>query len=281
MRFRQVGHEDVTVIAPSPSRPPPVPEPRVSSSHITARRPSSIPPAMRGGSSIPPAPSSGGPRRRDSIDFEKDGRRIEHRRSSLPQPHRSSDLMRGGSQPPFRADSPAAHMHIPKAPPLPHSDQPELAEELALPPGLQGQPTPANVIPTSVIDARIHFTFLSRQLGEDYRSVYGVDLFADVSGIEAIQARLLEDYADGELTTQEDVLDVRRHGAFLSEILARSLGAFWVDIAPADLGYWAMVVPPATRVWPFGRILRFIAMGHRERDLVAYFLELHTRAEKG
>jgi hypothetical protein len=37
-------------------------------------------------------------------------------------------------------------------------------------------------------------------------------------------------------------------------------------------------VPPSTRVWPFGRILRLIAMQHNERDLVSYFLELQGRA---
>jgi hypothetical protein len=32
------------------------------------------------------------------------------------------------------------------------------------------------------------------------------------------------------------------------------------------------------RVWPFGRVMRFVAMGHKERDLVSYFLELDSRA---
>lgn len=205
---------------------------------------------------------------------------IDQRRSLLPQAQRSPELMRGASQPPFRADSPAAHMHIPKAPPLPRSAIAELAEELALPPGLQGQAASAEQIPTSVIDARIHFTFLARELGDIFRTAYGIELRADVAGIEAIQSRLLEDYADGQLHTAEQEHDVRRYGAYLSEILARSFGAFWVDIAPADLGYWAMVVPPDTRVWPFGRILRFIAMAHKERDLVAYYLELLARAER-
>jgi len=188
--------------------------------------------------------------------------------------------MRGASQPPFRADSPAAHMHIPKAPQVPRGNGAELASDLALPPGLQGQPASAEIVPTSVIDARIHFTFLARSLGEIFRSKYNVELYADASGIESIQGRLLDDYADGLVHTPEQALDVRRYGAFMSEILARSFGAFWVDIAPADLGYWAMVVPPDTRVWPFGRVLRFIAMGHKERDLVAYYLELLARADR-
>jgi hypothetical protein len=32
------------------------------------------------------------------------------------------------------------------------------------------------------------------------------------------------------------------------------------------------------RVWPFARVARFVAMGHRERDLVSYYLELEARA---
>ena len=62
---------------------------------------------------------------------------------------------------------------------------------------------------------------------------------------------------------------------------ARTFDAFWVDIGPSDVGYWAMVVPPGTRVWPFGRILRLIAMQHNERILVSYFLELQVRAASG
>jgi hypothetical protein len=93
-----------------------------------------------------------------------------------------------------------------------------------------------------------------------------------------MQARLLERYPSRTITTVEEAVDVRKHGALLSEILARTFDAFWVDIAPSDLGYWAMVVPPDTRVWPFGRILRLISMQHKERDLVAYYLELQSRA---
>jgi hypothetical protein len=32
------------------------------------------------------------------------------------------------------------------------------------------------------------------------------------------------------------------------------------------------------RVWPFGRVLRFVVMGHKERDLVSYYLDLEARA---
>jgi hypothetical protein len=191
----------------------------------------------------------------------------------------TADLMRGASQPPFRADSPAAHVHIPKAPAAPRRDgKGELAEELSLPLGLSGQPAPIEMLPSSVIEARLQFTFLSRELGHEYRVDRDVVLRADVGGIEAMQGQLFERYPNKEIANIDDALDVRRHGAFLSEILARTLSAFWVDIAPADLGYWAMVVPPDTRVWPFGRILRLIAKQHRERDLVSYYLELQGRA---
>ncbi len=75
-----------------------------------------------------------------------------------------------------------------------------------------------------------------------------------------------------------------RHGGFLSELVARRLGGTWVDVESRDAGTWAMVVAPRSRpdemmrVWPFGRVLRFVAMGHRERDLVSYYLELEARS---
>jgi hypothetical protein len=44
-----------------------------------------------------------------------------------------------------------------------------------------------------------------------------------------------------------------------------------------------MVVQPSLRVWPIGRVYRFFRQGHREADLVAFYLELETkmRAEGG
>ncbi len=190
-------------------------------------------------------------------------------------------LMQGASLPPYRSDSPGAHVHIPKAPRVPASAsgrEAERAATLALPPGLAGTPAPVETLPSSVIEARVQFTFLARELAREYRAELGVELRMDLSCVEAIQARMLERYPDGEIATVEQALDVLKHGALLSEILARTLDAFWVDVAPNDVGYWAMVVPPATRVWPFGRLLRLIEMQHNERDLVAYYLELRARA---
>jgi hypothetical protein len=65
----------------------------------------------------------------------------------------------------------------------------------------------------------------------------------------------------------------------LSEILVRTLGGRWIDVEPQELGHWAMVLPSQVRVWPFGRVLRLIAMGNRERDLVSYYLELCARSK--
>ena len=194
----------------------------------------------------------------------------------------STELMRGASQPPFRSDSPDAHVHVPRAAPLPRFDDgAEAASALSLPEGLNGVPEPIETLPRTVLDARVQFTFLARELGREYDEQLGIVLRADISGIEEVQRVLLERYKTRSVTTPEGAADVRRHGAFVSEVLARSFSAFWVDIGPSDVGYWAMVVPPGTRVWPFGRILRLIAMQHNERDLVSYFLELQGRANAG
>jgi hypothetical protein len=190
-----------------------------------------------------------------------------------------TDLMRGGSQPPFRSDSPGAHAYIPKAPKVPVGLESETVETLAMPPGLSGSQAPLETLPSSVIDARVQFTLLSRDLAREYREDLGVILRVDVASIEAMQGQLLERYPDRTLHSMEEAIDVRKHGALLSEILARTFDAFWVDIAPSDLGYWAMVVPPDTRVWPFGRILRLISMQHKERDLVAYYYEVQARTK--
>jgi hypothetical protein len=42
-----------------------------------------------------------------------------------------------------------------------------------------------------------------------------------------------------------------------------------------------MRVPPGTRTNPIGRVYRFVALGHRERDLVSYFIELEGRGRSG
>lgn len=198
--------------------------------------------------------------------------------STLQSPQ-SPAFMRGASQPPFKLDT-KMPPPMPRSPPPPRGMQgpTELAEALSLPPGLHGQPPPRDELPKNVIDARVAFTHLSRELGREYRQRLRIELRTDVPSIEAMQRYLHERFADGQIKSHEDAYEVRRHGAFLSEILARQLGAYWVDIGPSELGYWAMVVGNGTRVFPFGRVLRFVQMGHKERDLVSYYLELEVRA---
>jgi hypothetical protein len=181
-----------------------------------------------------------------------------------------------------RYQTPAPPMRIPRssAPPRDLRVGTELAESLSLPPGLHGQPSTSDALPRTPVEARVAFTQLSRDLGRDYKTKHGVELRTDIASIEAMQRVLRERFPDGHVKTAEDGLDLRRHAAFMSEILARVLGAQWVDVAPTELGYWAMVVPPQTRVWPFGRVARFVLMGHKERDLVSFFLELEARARR-
>lgn len=204
------------------------------------------------------------------------------RPSDLPPRQRPTlefSLMKGASKPPYTIDNPAPV--FPKAPLLPKFDKgSENAWELSMPPGVSptGNAT-LEPLPKSVFEARIRFTMLSRALGERYRQ-RGVELRADVSGIEAMQTFLFDAFPNHAINSVDDARIVHEHGAFLSEILARVLDAEWMDMDSKEIGHWAMVVPPATRVWPFGRVMRLISMGHRERDLVSYYLELASRKSK-
>jgi hypothetical protein len=98
--------------------------------------------------------------------------------------------------------------------------------------------------------------------------------------IEAMQRHLRRRFEEGQAPDKKVALELQRHGALLSEIIARRLGGQWVDVGPSEVGYWAMVVPPSTRIWPVGRVFRFFSLGHREKDLVHYFLELDARVRK-
>ena len=119
---------------------------------------------------------------------------------------------------------------------------------------------------------------MARELGMLYRTQHGIELRSDLASLEVVQAELIARYNETGVRTVAAMLDLRRHGAFLSEMIARSLHGSWLDVTPAELGHWTMFVPPDTRIWPFARVLRFVTMGSKERDLVAYFLELCTRS---
>ncbi len=189
-----------------------------------------------------------------------------------------TDLLHGASLPTYKIEVPPPVLA--RASALPRSPiGDELAEHLSLPPGVPEDAVPVVGRAKNVLEARVQMTLLARELGLDYRLKRGVVLRADVGGIEAMQAHLRGTFPDHAIRTAEDALEVNRHGALLAEILIRRLGAEWVDVTPAELGYWALIVPPDARVWPFGRVARLIANGHRERDLVSTYLELEARSQ--
>jgi hypothetical protein len=144
--------------------------------------------------------------------------------------------------------------------------------------------------PRTPLEARVHCTLLARELGRSLRELNGAEVRCDVDGLEIAQRYLREaipEAAHRSLRPEEQKL-VARHGALLAELLARQLGARWADLEAPEPSRWAMLVPSATRsdalqairVWPFARVARFVAMGHRERDLVSYYLELESRSAR-
>ncbi len=194
-------------------------------------------------------------------------------------------FMRGASLPPYQSSPPpAADPEIPRAPLVPQRlrrEPPEFAETLSMPMGILAEPAPADRLPSNVHEARATFTLWTRELGKSMRERHGAELRTDVISVETMQRFIHERFPNGRVETDADRQSAALFGAFLSEILARRLGAYWVDVGPTELGYWAMLIAPTTRVHPFGRVLRFIHMGHRERDLVSYYLELEARQRQG
>jgi hypothetical protein len=176
---------------------------------------------------------------------------------------------------------------VPAAPwvPPPPTGRPEIVETLALPEGLSESMLAAGLIPRDEVQARIAMTRLARQLGRDYRLAYGTTLKTDLMAVDAMQRHIRRRFADGQLDeahARQLQVELTRHGALMSEILARVLGATWADLSPEEPGRWAMTVPvphaqPLT-VWPIGRVYRYYGQGHREADLVAFFMELEAAA---
>ena len=178
-------------------------------------------------------------------------------------------LVKGISRPAFRAVSTNS------TPPRLSLGKLELAETFDDP---APPPSMADARVRAAHDARTQCTAMARELGMLYRTQHGIELRNDLASLEVIQAELIARYHETGVRTVAAMLDLRRHGAFLSEMIARTLKATWLDVSPKELGHWTMFVPPDTRVWPFARVLRFVTMGSKERDLVAYFLELHARS---
>jgi hypothetical protein len=154
----------------------------------------------------------------------------------------------------------------------------ELVESLPLPLGASESILGPNELPINAVQARVAMTRLARDLARDYRLWYAKTLRCNVMAVEAMQQHLANRFAGAPIGEPVVAWELRRHGALLSEIIARALDGDWADIAPSEPGYWAMMVPPATRTWPIGRVYRFVALGNRERDLVSYYLDLEARA---
>jgi hypothetical protein len=150
----------------------------------------------------------------------------------------------------------------------------EAVESMSWPPGSDESMLRAFERPRNGLQARIAATRASRDLARQYRVWYGTDLYVSAAAIEAMQwhlsSRLRASSARGAL----DIWELRSHGALLSEILARTLGAEWMDVGLTEPGYWAMRVPPSTRTCPIGRVYGFAARSQREQDLLSYYTQL-------
>jgi hypothetical protein len=160
----------------------------------------------------------------------------------------------------------------------------ENVETLSVPPGMHDEPPPYDEPPKTPPAARLFCTYLARELARELRMRHAAELRCDIDGLELAQRFLREAIAGDAVRTAEEEREVMRHGAFLSELLARRLGARWIDLEPADPTRWAMLVPSRTRptevcrTWPFGRVLRFVALKHKERDLVSHCLQMEAHA---
>ena len=165
---------------------------------------------------------------------------------------------------------------------------PPMVDATKLPPVALSTTAASEVIETMPApddDLRARMTKIAREVARDYRLAYGVTLKTDVTAVEAMQRHLRRRFADAradERLRNMLVTELTRHGALLSEILARALGATWTDVSEIELGRWEMIVPPGTLIHPIGRVYRFFQQDRREDDLVAYYtlLERNARARK-
>jgi hypothetical protein len=198
------------------------------------------------------------------------------------------------STPPYRMETRDSQWSVPP----PSDREGEAVESLSLPPGTSAEPPPSDEAPRTPPAARLSFTYLARELGRELRLRHGIQLRNDVEGLELVQRYLREAVPDGRVRSPDEEREVMRTGAFLAELLARRLSARWADLGSQEPGGWSMLLPcrgargavnlgasggaagagQVMRVWPFARVMRFVTMGHKERDLVSYYLELDSRA---
>jgi len=185
----------------------------------------------------------------------------------------------GASLPPFTAEPPSARVAPPSGAWRSYGREPiEIVEALSLPSGADESMLAPGAPPKTPLEARIAFTRIARDVARDYRLSYGTTLRTDWIAVDTMQRHLRGRFGQSRDLDARLRDELFRHGALLSEILARTLRAGWVDVSPSEPGYWAMFVPPATRTCPVGRVHRFFAVGNEEKDLVGYCLELEARA---
>ncbi len=153
----------------------------------------------------------------------------------------------------------------------------EVVETLSLPPGLREDMLDLGARPLDHDQVRIAIIRVARELGREYRQQRGCLLRTDPAAIELLQRHLLSCGAEvlaGRMDARTLAPELARHGALFGEILARRLGATWVDLSGDQPGEWQMSVPPTTVVSPIARVHRFLLQRNREQDLVGYFLDL-------
>jgi len=160
----------------------------------------------------------------------------------------------------------------------------ELVESLPLPAGLREDMLPVGARPRDHEQVRIAIIRVARKLGRDYRVHRGCLLRTDASAIEILQRHLLRCASEvlaGRMDARTLAPEVARHGALFGEILARRLGATWVDLSGDQPGEWRMSVPPTTVVSPIAKVHRFLLLRNREQDLVGFFLDLDEASRSG
>ena len=151
----------------------------------------------------------------------------------------------------------------------------EEAETMRLPAGATEDMLVPGDTPHGPAGARIAMTRLSRELGRVYRCRHSVRLTVDAAGIEAMQYYLLRRLAEtrlGEASAAILEADATGHGAFLSEILARELGAEWLEFGASHPTDWSMRLR-RVRVWPVWRVHNFLRQPWLGRGALIDFYE--------
>jgi hypothetical protein len=156
-------------------------------------------------------------------------------------------------------------------------------ECLALPAGLREDMLLLGARPKGYEQTRIWLVRLARDLAQDYREQFGIELRTNASSLEQVQRHLAAGMTpafSGSARPRDPravAREVVRHGALLGEILARALDGSWADLSGDLAGEWEMVIPDAGTVRPIERVSRFVQEGMRGEDLVAFYLDLYGR----